>query len=33
MKGPIFSFVTKAIVAQNVKDTDRKWIAHEWNHP
>ena len=25
-------FVTKAVVAQNVKDTERKWIAHGWNH-
>ena len=23
---------TKAIVAKNVKGTDRKWIAHGWNH-
>ena len=23
---------TKAIAAKNVKDTDRKWIAHGWNH-
>ena len=25
-------FVTKAVVAQNVKDTERNWIAHGWNH-
>ena len=28
----LFFFVTKAVVAQNVKDTDRKWIPHGWNH-
>ena len=26
----LFSF-TKAVVAQNDKDTDRKWIVHGWN--
>ena len=31
-KGPIFFLVTKTAVAQNVKDTERKWIAHGWNH-
>ena len=31
-KALFFSFVTKAVVAQNVKDTERKWIAHGWNH-
>ena len=29
----LFSFFcTKAVLAPNVKDTDRKWIAHGWNH-
>ena len=27
-KGSVFLFFTKATVAQNVQDTDRKWIAH-----
>ena len=31
-KALFFFLVTKAVIAQNVKDTDRKRIAHGWNH-
>ena len=28
----LFSFLLPRQLAQNAKDTDRKWIAHGWSH-